>query len=436
MLLKTLLFGTLTLLGTGASETPVRGDLLAIRVGKAETISQGTLEHAVILVEGGKIVVVGEDLPVERGIPILDRPDWVVTPGLINSHTRIGMDGRTGRGFDPQLRASGELLPGEDVYTDLLEAGVTTLGLYPPGSGIPGKAVAVRTAGDTAAEMILAEDAYLKIHLHATEASKKMLRDAFEKLAEYDEDVAKKREKWAKDLEKQEKADKKAKKSKKDDDEKKEEGEKEEAKQDDKKKERVPEVFTPPEPDEKVAPFLALREGRLTAMINIRKAADYLHLLDVVDDEDEFDWFLQVDLRNDIDLYEIAEQLGERELRIAMTPELTLQQGSRRERNIPAELSRAGVKLVLLPRSDSVRSHEEWLHDVGRLVAAGLNREVALRAVTLEAASALGLGERLGSIEADKDANLVFWNGDPFEPSTRIQAVMLDGEFVSGEVER
>ena len=34
------------------------GDLLAIRVGKAETISQGTIEHAVILVEGGKIVTV------------------------------------------------------------------------------------------------------------------------------------------------------------------------------------------------------------------------------------------------------------------------------------------------------------------------------------------------------------------------------------------
>ena len=77
------------------------GDLLAIRVGRAETISQGSIENAVILVEDGKIVTVGEDLPVERGIPVLDRPEWVVTPGLLNCHSRLGMDSRGGNGFEP-----------------------------------------------------------------------------------------------------------------------------------------------------------------------------------------------------------------------------------------------------------------------------------------------------------------------------------------------
>ena len=130
-------------------------DLLAIRVGKAETISDGTLEHAVILVENGKIVAIGEDLIIERGIPILDRPDWVVTPGLVNCVPRAGLDGRGGRSFDPQQRAAAEIYAGQDIYADLLAAGVTTLGLVPAGNGIPGQAVAVRTRGNTPAEMIL-----------------------------------------------------------------------------------------------------------------------------------------------------------------------------------------------------------------------------------------------------------------------------------------
>ena len=50
-------------------------DLLAVRVGRAETVSKGVIEHAVIFVEDGKIVMIGEDLPIERGIPIFDRPN-------------------------------------------------------------------------------------------------------------------------------------------------------------------------------------------------------------------------------------------------------------------------------------------------------------------------------------------------------------------------
>jgi len=105
-----------------------------------------------------------------------------------------------------------------------------------------------------------------------------------------------------------------------------------------------------------------------------------------------------------------------------------------RFRNMPMELSEAGAKLVLVPRSDSVPGHEAWLRNTGEMVGYGLDRDVALRALTLEPAELLGLGERLGSISAGKDANLIFFEGDPLEPGTQIEAVMLDGKFVSGEV--
>ena len=70
---------------------------------------------------------------------------------------------------------------------------------------------------------------------------------------------------------------------------------------------------------------------------------------------------------------------------------------------LPAELSRAGAKLVLIPRNDNTRDFKNWLAHVGEVVAAGLDRDVALRAMTLEPAELLGLGERLGSLEAGKE---------------------------------
>jgi imidazolonepropionase-like amidohydrolase len=89
---------------------------------------------------------------------------------------------------------------------------------------------------------------------------------------------------------------------------------------------------------------------------------------------------------------------------------------------------------VFKPRNDTAGDHAAWLRHVGEIVGAGFSRDLALKAVTLEPAAVLKLDKKLGSIEKGKTANFVFLNGDPFEPSTQVMAVMLDGEFVSGEV--
>ncbi len=420
MILSTLLLSSLPAVAP-AQDTHLP-DVYALRVGRAETIANGAVEHAVVLVESGKITVVGEDLPIERGIPVIDRPDWVLMPGLVNCYSRSGMDSRGSSSSEPHLLASAELYPRQDVYGDLLELGVTTLGLYPSGSGIPGQAVAVKPHGETKDEMILQDSAYLKVVLRSNVKSKKMLMDGFGKADEHDEKVAKAREKWEKDQEKKKKKSK-SKKDDKDDDKKDDDDKKEE------KKDEGSDVFTPPEPDEKVLPFLNLREGKLSALMSISKASDYLHLIDALGDE-EITYSVHCPLRNDIDLYEVKDKVGEAGARIVLEPEITLQPWTRRDRNLPAEFVEAGAKLALVPRSDSMTSYRNWLTDVGHLVKAGLDRDVALRAMTLEPAEVLGLGERIGSIEKDKDANLILLDGDPLEPSTRIRMVILDGKNV------
>ena len=61
-------------------------------------------------------------------------------------------------------------------------------------------------------------------------------------------------------------------------------------------------------------------------------------------------------------------------------------------------------------------------------VGAGLSREGALRAITLDAARVAGLDEHLGSLEAGKDADCVIADGDILDPRTRVLTTIVDGQ--------
>ena len=66
--------------------------------------------------------------------------------------------------------------------------------------------------------------------------------------------------------------------------------------------------------------------------------------------------------------------------------------------------------------------------EAGNAVSYGLAWDDALRAVTLTPAEMYGLGARYGSLEPGKVANIVVWSGDPFELSTRVEAVLIRGQ--------
>ena len=65
----------------------------------------------------------------------------------------------------------------------------------------------------------------------------------------------------------------------------------------------------------------------------------------------------------------------------------------------------------------------------GLAMRGGLTREQALRAVTLTPAQLLGVDGRVGSVEAGKDADLILWNGEPFEATTRPVGVLVSGHL-------
>ncbi|MEZ6016710.1 MAG: amidohydrolase family protein [Planctomycetota bacterium] len=416
--------------GGPAPATPVMGaigatpDLLAIKARRV-LVGDGTeIEHAVILVDGGKIVTIGQDLPIERGIPVLELDDdQLVMPGLVNPYSRFGMTGGGYNDSRAQVKASTELYP-PSGYRAALEAGVTTLGLYPAGTGIPGQAVVVRPMGGTSEEMIVKDGAYLKVVMRPSSSNKRNLKKGFEAVEKYRDKVEKEREKW----EKKNKPSSKSSSDKKGDDAADEK--KEESKSSSSKKKESP--FVPPAPDEETAPWLAVVEKKLPLLVTIDSAAAYDHFIDALGKED-VDWSLRIGLSREIDVFYVKEKIGKQGCYVLIDPEITLHPGTMRQRNLPAEFDRAGAKVVLLPRSDSASGFESWLEDVGVLIGAGLDRKAAVRGVTQYAADFLGLGAELGTLAEGKRANLLILSGDPFEPGTEVDAVMLDGQIVHGE---
>jgi imidazolonepropionase-like amidohydrolase len=96
-------------------------------------------------------------------------------------------------------------------------------------------------------------------------------------------------------------------------------------------------------------------------------------------------------------------------------------------------LRRAGVRVVLVATSgtDVSRFNARNLkYEAGNAVAYGMTHDDALRAVTLTPAEVFGLSDHLGSLQAGRDANVVVWSGDPFEFSTRVEHVLIRGREV------
>jgi imidazolonepropionase-like amidohydrolase len=90
-----------------------------------------------------------------------------------------------------------------------------------------------------------------------------------------------------------------------------------------------------------------------------------------------------------------------------------------------ARLSRAGVTVALA--SFDTQNSRLLRQEAGNAIANGMDRDAALRAVTLTPAQLWGVADRVGSLEAGKDADLVIWSGDPFELTTGAERVFIKG---------
>ena len=89
---------------------------------------------------------------------------------------------------------------------------------------------------------------------------------------------------------------------------------------------------------------------------------------------------------------------------------------------------KAGVKIALAVPSET--NARQLPYHAAEAVAWGLPREEALKALTINAAEMLGVGDRIGSIERGKLGNLIVTRGDPLEVRTQVTHVVIAGRDV------
>ena len=93
------------------------------------------------------------------------------------------------------------------------------------------------------------------------------------------------------------------------------------------------------------------------------------------------------------------------------------------------QLADLGVTFALSGQGTSNRG-ERLAYQPGLAMRGGLSFDAALAAVTITPARMAGVDARIGSLEVGKDADFVLWSAEPFQPTSRILGVVLDGELV------
>ncbi len=141
--------------------------MLLIKNGTILTMAGENYENGQVLVDGGKIVAVGTEIPVPEGCPVFDARGGFVMPGMIDAHCHIGMweDSLGFEGDDgnestdpitPQLRAVDAVNPMDRAFIEAYENGITCV-CTGPGSAnvIGGQFTTIKTKGKRIDNMIL-----------------------------------------------------------------------------------------------------------------------------------------------------------------------------------------------------------------------------------------------------------------------------------------
>jgi hypothetical protein len=429
-------------------------EYVVIRAERVITVDGATHAPGMVVIEDGKVRAVGRGLEYPKSAKVIDASRETVMPGLILARSRHGLSRYSRSGLRGAQTAAGEVGLAEVDFEDFLEAGYTTVGFVPDGSGIPGSASVYRTGGEEGSRL-LRQRAYLRVTMSSPASHKAQLRQALEKARKEIEKVKKARQEWEK---KQKEAREKAAKGKQTEKKPPEKTPPEKRAPApgpgkgppaaEKKASSAPEQFKPPPIDPNVKPLVDLieKKGGAAVVFELARASDLHHLDSVLEDFPEVKarsrYYLALrgggssyrmryrGSSSSGDYFHVADELGEREALVMLEPLISRIPYTVNRISLPADLARAGCDLVFLPRSDVAREYLYVRTRVAMLVRAGLTRETALAALTLNPARLLGLDDRLGSLTKGKDADIIFLTGDPFETESRVTRVLIGGKVV------
>lgn len=366
--------------------------MLLIRGGLVKPVSGPDLPDGQILVDGGRIVAVGTDLDVPEGTEVFDASGCLVTPGLVDAHTHIGLDeeairwegadyNETSDPVTPHMRGIDGINPQDEAFRLALQGGVTAA-VTGPGSAnvIGGTFAAIRLYGRTADEMVLKDPAAMKAAFgenpkgcYGQQGRKApvtrmgvaaLLRETLAKTKRYAEEI--------------------------------------EAAEKDETKTRPYDI--------KLEAMLPVIRGEIPLKCHAHRADDMLTAIRVAE---EFGIRLTLDHCTDGHL--IADVLAEKGCPVLVGPSL----GNKSKFELknktfatPGILYKAGLSVCIITDAPVIPLYYLALC-AGLAVREGLPEEEAWRTITLNPARVAGVDDRIGSLEPGKDADIAVFTSDP-----------------------
>jgi imidazolonepropionase-like amidohydrolase len=397
-------------------------ETVAIVGGTVYPVSGPRIANGTVIIANGRITAVGNNVAIPAGARRIDARGKVVTPGLINASTVLGLievgGERSTRNSGARGVVNADFEAWEGFFSESAmiasnrEDGVTSIGIMPTGSFVAGQAAVMDLSDGTASQMLRRSSAGLVATIQTggrpsndtdetsgaetagpaeVTAAPQSRAEALANLRELLDDAR-----------------------------------------------------------AYAAHRSAYDEGRLRGLAASRRSLEALQRVvqgrepliltaDRVDDIDAAlrlarDQHIRLVINSGAEAWMIAPRLAAAHVAVitgAMNniPESfdTLNQ---RQENA-ALLRRAGVDVALVGNAGG--GDEEGFnarnvkYEAGNAVAYGMSHDDALRAVTLAPATLLGVADRVGSLAPGKDANVVVWSGDPFEFSTNVEHVFVRG---------
>jgi imidazolonepropionase-like amidohydrolase len=397
--------------------------MIAITNGKVFTITQGTLDPGSVLINEGHITAVGAELEIPEDAEVYDATGKFVLPGLIDAHCHAGLfpDGQGWEYSDgnemtdpitPHLRAIDAVNPADQAFEDIVAAGVTTV-LTGPGSAnlIGGQWVCLKTMPKPSIEeMVLLEPAGMKMALgenprrvYGTLQKKTpstrmgnagMLRAALVDAQNY-------LEKWQRY--EQELAEHQAKSE---------------------DKNGGSEAPKPPERDLKMEALGKVLRREMKARVHAHRADDMLTAIRIAE---EFN--LDLTLEHATEGYKITDILAAKEIPVTAGPilfsRLKYELKDMTPKN-PGLMAASGVKVAI--QTDEMSAVKYLTINAALAVREGMPEEETLKAITIYPAEIIGVADRVGSLEAGKDADIIVFDEHPFDYRSVSELVIVNGE--------
>jgi imidazolonepropionase-like amidohydrolase len=386
---------SLALVSPAAAQIAVRGRIVHTQAGPP-------LADGVVVVSGARIAAVGPaaTTPIPEGYRVIEAA--VVTPGLIDARSVVGLSGLLNQKQDqdqlersaplqPELRALDAYNPLDPLVAWVRGFGVTTLHTgHAPGETISGQTMIVKTAGRTVDAALVREPAALAVSLGpiATKDEGKPPGTRGKQAALLRAELVRAQEYRA--------------------------------------KRRAAAGDAPLERNLRLEALARALDGELPLLVYAQRAQDIATALRLAQE-----FGVRIWLEGAAESYLLLPEIERARVPVIVHPTMARAWGELENASFEtaATLRRAGIPVAFQSGYESyVPKTRVVLFEASAAVAHGLPPEQALAMLTIDAARILGIADRVGSLEAGKDADLALYDGDPLEYTSHCLGVLVGGE--------